>query len=859
MINRPFIPLTAALILGICTGYYLHLSDIITLVCLVFSLTILLFLSNDILWKHLQHFIGRTNGHHGSPFLQKIIKKLAGRSGLTFFILSLSLFLIGILDINLYLYPKPGPEHIIYNIDKKSILMEGIIVESPQFSPDKMDLIISSTGIIKNGISVPVNGRVLVAVKGHYPFRYGDYIRFPVRLKRPHNFQNPGGFDYKQYLLYRRILVRGFVNDPEKIIVMRQNMGKPFRTFIEKFRTNLKTVIYENAESPQREVIQAMILGNQNEIPRNIREKFNKTGVSHIIAISGFNVGIIAVFSLFTIRLIMKSSERFLLRYNLITLSTLIALIPVIIFCFIAGMGISVVRATIMVAVFMAAILIGRQRDLYNTLSLAAFIILMVAPYSLFDVSFQLSFAAVFAILFITPRLSRLLLFPRVEEIMQQYPRVSKIISTPVIFILVTLSATLGTWPLIIFYFNRFSNIALPANIIVVPILGILAIPVSMAIIITAPLSASLSVPFIYASSLLVKMSLIIVDFFEAIPGASWIATTPSLITIAAYYVLLFAVVELIDRKDPEAKHRYKKRLICLKALCAFLIVFFVGYALYLHISPGLNRDLSMTAIDVGQGTSIFFSLPGGKTLLIDGGGFPDSSFDIGQNVVAPFLLNRRIKKIDYVVLTHPHPDHLGGLIYLLENFNIGEVWTSGQPSATPLYQDFLNTIKKHETTHRILSKDTGPFSIDRITFEILHPKHPLDTRTDMSEMYHLFNDHSLVFKIIFGQTGFLITGDITSKTEQELIDSITDLTSTVLIVPHHGGFKSSTTSFLRRVQPRIAVVSCGKDNIYNVPHPDVLRRLNEMNARILRTDRDGAVTIKTDGSNLTIETFYAE
>ena len=856
MMQRPFIPLTVALILGITLGNYVYLPDCITLICLVILLVTVLFLNKT---KPTAQVPVNTETIILSQILRglnHVIEIINARTGFIMPVVLASLFLIGMLNINLYLHPMPGPGHIIHYADKKAVMMEGIIIESPQFSPDKTELILAAANIIEDGNLIPVEGRTIITIKGYYPFKYGDFLRFAVNLKTPHNFHNPGGFDYEKYLLYQRIMVRGFISDPEKIVIMRQNQGNRIKAFIENFRMKLKTIIYENAESPQKEIIQAMILGDQKEISRDIMEKFNRTGVSHIIAISGFNVGMIAVFSLFVIRLILKSSETFLLRYSMIAVSTWLSLIPVIIFCLIAGLGVSVVRATIMAVVFMAAILIGRQRDLYNTLALAAFIILIIAPYSLFDVSFQLSFAAVFALLFITPRVSHIFSSPWVEEKKDQHPRTVQIVINSALFVAVTLSATLGTLPLIIFYFNRFSNVVLPANICVVPVLGILAIPVSMAIILTAPISASLAIPFIYVCSILVTISLKIVDFFDSIPGASWIVTTPTVIEIFAYYILLFALVSLLDRKDEETKKKYKIHISILKLTCLCLCLFFAVYNIYLYTQSKQNHYVSMTAIDVGQGSAALFRLPGGKTLLIDGGGFADGSFDIGKNVVAPFLLHQRIKKIDYVILTHPHPDHLGGLIYILDNFAVREVWSNGQSSQTQMYQQFIDILKKKSIVHRVLSEDTGTFFVNGVAYEILNPEHPLNTKMDASEKYDLVNDNSLVMKISFGKIAFLLTADIGSDVEERLISAGKDMRSAILLVAHHGGFRSSTRPFLHQVHPHIAVISCGKDNIYHDPHPDVLRRFREIETKVLRTDKNGAVTVKTDGVNIVAETF---
>ena len=260
-----------------------------------------------------------------------------------------------------------------------------------------------------NGQYLPVSGQVLLNVREPYPFHYGDAIRFHSRLRIPHNFGNPGGFDYERYLRFRGILVRGFVNDAAGIIILRREIGNPLRIRLERFRELIRKTILDTAPETEGKIIQAMILGDQKEIPKEVMEKFNKTGTTHIIAISGFNIGIVALFSLFVVRLFLKSSEYLLLRWNMVMISTLFSILIVILYTFIAGAGISVIRASVMVVIFMATILINRERDLYNTLALAAFSILIVSPYSLFDISFQLSFVAVASLLFLTPRLATLL------------------------------------------------------------------------------------------------------------------------------------------------------------------------------------------------------------------------------------------------------------------------------------------------------------------------------------------------------------------------------------------------------------------------------------------------------------------
>ncbi|MCX5854697.1 MAG: ComEC/Rec2 family competence protein, partial [Deltaproteobacteria bacterium] len=455
--RKPLVPLLVAMMAGIVIGNYIRIPDILLLFCL-FSAFILLL----------------------------IPAKLKNWKGLKLSLLMLSFLFLGVLNINLYLNPDQGTNHIIHYVGKENIIIEGVISENPEVSPDKTEITVSATRVIRDDADVHVEGLVRLSVKNFRIFAYGDYVRFRVRLKVPHNFKNPGGFDYERHLRYEGISVRGFINDPSGIVVIRENQGNVLKTRLEKFRQCLKKIIRDNSLSPDGEIIQAMILGDQKEIPKDVMEKFNKTGTSHIIAISGFNIGIIAVLSMFIVQLIMKSSSYLLLRFNMNVVSAVFAIIPVVSYTFIAGMGMSVVRAAIMAVTFMIAIILGKERDLYNTLALAAFIILVTFPHALFDISFQLSFMAVWAILFITPRLMKWL--PEIDHTVKSKYMIFNIntLRNVFIFLIVSVSATLGTLPLIVYYFNRVSTIVILSNIAVVPVLGIIAIPVCTAIILAA-------------------------------------------------------------------------------------------------------------------------------------------------------------------------------------------------------------------------------------------------------------------------------------------------------------------------------------------------------------------------------------
>lgn len=772
----------------------------------------------------------------------------------------ISFVILGLLNINFCLYLDPGPKNIIHYITKEKVIVEGIVSENPQESADRTELIVSARRLIKDDSDIPIEGRILLSVADTQEINYGDFIRFTTRLRTPHSFHNPGGFDYEKYLKYRGVIVRGFIKDSSGIVVLRENQGNIFKTILERFRKKIKIFIEDNSLSPEREIIQAMILGNQSEIPKDIMEKFNRTGTTHIIAISGFNIGIIAFLSFFVIRLLMRTSSYLLLRFNIVKVSTIFGIIPVVIYTFIAGMGISVVRASIMALTFMIAIILNKDRDLYNSLALAALVILIISPHSLYDVSFQLSFVAVWAILFITPKFTAISHQGYPEEISTHTVRVKKIFTNVYIFIIVSFAATLGTLPLIIFYFNRVSTIVLLSNIIVVPIMGIIAIPVCTAIIIALPLSHALALLFLNIASYLVRISVSIVDFFASLPGSSFFVSTPTILEMAAYYLLLIVAMKLLYLwRHKEDNHSERKSGISQKLYrisFAALAVFFVGDTIYLYTRDIHNEILKVTFIDVGQGSSSLIVLPGGKNILIDGGGTYENIFDIGKYVIAPFLWHERIKEIDIVILTHPHPDHLNGLITILSNFDVKEVWTNGEKGDFETYQDFMQIIKEKNITHRLVSEQYNDTIINGTILSVFNPVKPIDLKSDLARKYDRTNNDSLVVKLTFGKVSFLLPGDISGPSENRLVKSSHDIKSRIMLVPHHGGFTSSTMPFLDKVQPEFAIVSCGFDNVFNDPHPDVLQRFSRLGTRILRTDINGAISVTTDGTNITHSTF---
>jgi competence protein ComEC len=822
--NRPLIYPLIALITGIVIGYYYPVSYYLLFCAILFILVFLLITIRNS-WPKA-----------------------------SFFLIINFVIILGIFGIQIQQYSADNDNSIRHFIDKGKLHIEGIVIDSPILRPDKIVLVVQCIRIVEGNTYRPVTGNIRLTISDDFNFQYGDFIRFHTSLKKISNFKNPGGFDYERYMNLQGIYATGYVYNNSDMILLRQNTASGIRLKLETFRLYLKEIIYSNASTPQREIIEAMTIGNQNAIPIDVRNNFNKTGTSHILSISGLHIGMVAAITFFFMLLILKRSEYLMLRFNIIKAASAAALLMVLIYALIAGMGVTVLRSALMAIVFLCALVLGRQKDIFNTLAMTALIILIITPNALFDISFQLSFAAVLAIIYIVPRFSNFSL-----SLLEDLPHwLQKTLRHIYLSILVCIAATLGTLPLIVFYFNRVSAITIIANLILVPLLGTIALAFSMAFILCAFFSTGLAGLFIKIASFFVQISVYAIDYLASLSWSSFSFTRPNIAEIIIFYLLIFILLRLIDLRhinDGIKKDFLARHPLVLKLSLLALIIFFLADAVYLSTRDKISGDLRVTAIDVGQGSSILVRFPGGKTMLIDGGGFADSSFDMGKLVVAPFLYSERISKIDIVVLSHPHPDHLHGLLYITDNFDVQEVWNTGLRPDNENFHEWEKIISHNKIRVKYLSSQSPPTELSGVQVKILWPLKPLK-RDAINQFYDMVNDESLVMEIKYGRVSFLMPADISASVERLLIRSGQNLHSDILFVPHHGSSRSSSPAFIRKVACRSALISAGANNPFHHPAPSTIKRLTEANINILRTDRDGAITVTTDGTKMNVDTY---
>ncbi len=749
--------------------------------------------------------------------------------------------LVGYLSIQPWLGSEPCPQHVAHFADQGYWAIRGKVAAAAVVHRGRWQFLLEA-GLLENKHRrVAVHGLVRVTGRGEWPGAgVGDRVIFRGRLRSIRSFVNPGGFDYERYMRFNGVLTRVYASAKSfriessatsKGIVDRiQSLGHALSLEMEK--------ALGDAEPEPAALLKALILGQRDQISAEFREKFNRSGVGHILAISGLHVGMVAAVAFaaatWIMPLVPKAVERAWCRRG----AALFSLGPVLVYGVLAGLSPSTQRAMLMVSVFLAGFWVGRRHDWLNSLALAALVILVWHPPALLTISFQLSFAAVLAIVAGSRR------WP---ERMEGPPRgrYGKISRRGLAFIRISAFAIVGTLPLVLHYFNQISTVGLAANLMVVPLVGLVVVPAGLAGALTCTLNPDTGHFFWQIAAWGADLICWTVRTVAAWPWASLQSVTPSAVEITLFYLLCF--MGMYWRKLP-----YRTAIVvCVLVFC----LLDVGY--WLRQRYGAD-DLRVTALDVGQASANLLELPGGYTILVDGGGFSDNSvFDVGARVLAPILWCKKIRTVDLVVLSHANSDHLNGLLYIIDHFKVPEVWSNGEPAQTKGYRRWTRLLALRGVRHAAFDLLPRQKRINGVQLEILSPPRGFLQRTPGDGDRDL-NNNSLVLRVALGEISFLFSGDIMAPGESRLLarSGAHGLHSTVLMIPHHGSRSSSTRDFLRAVAPEEAIISAGWQNRFGFPHEHVIRRLRTEGCRIWCTADAGAVKVVTNGKSYTISSF---
>ena len=741
------------------------------------------------------------------------------RQFLFFLSLGLAVFLAGFIHLqNAQTYPVNHIANFVSGSPQKAYL-RGKVVTSPEVSQTfyhskKSTFTFQVYDLKLEETWHAVQGLIKVTAYGARKVEYGDELLLQGTLALPPGLRNPGGFNYRDYLANHNVFA--LLQVKEKDALHKKGSGAFLISKIFKFKQKLRKLIFANLEGHEANLLSAILLGERSGLPQDIKDQFIKTGTIHILAISGLHVGLIAF--------ILVSLFRFL-RFNR-KLTFILTIFVLIAYAALSGARPSVVRATIMAVIVLFGLLLNREIRIYNSLGLAALIILISNPRHLFDSGFQLSFLSVISIVCFTPKIEKL--FPVASNRFLLY--LIKAFS-------VSLAAWIGIAPLTAYYFNIVTPVAVLANLVVIPFL-FLVVSVGISFLIFAYLWLPLGAVFGQSCWLslvgLTRMTM----FISKIPLGFFHCPQPGILFFCAYYALLLLVFN------------YKKLNIS-SGKIAIILAIVANVLIWRPVFEGFPDRLRVTFLDVGQGDAMFIEFPYSyDTMLIDGG--PAGASDAGRRIILPFLWNKGINKINLVVLTHPDNDHVGGLASVLKNIKVNYVFDNGMPKDSISYNDYRAALTNRVKHYQRIKREEKISGFPQVSLFVINPPEPLLTATTADT-----NNNSVVLKIVYKDISFLFCGDIEEEAMQKLLPYAPILKSTVLKVPHHGSDeKEAEDRLLKAVSPQVAVISVGSNNRFGLPAKEVVESLKYLGAKVYKTGDSGAITVSTDGRKIWVKTM---
>jgi len=694
-------------------------------------------------------------------------------------------------------------------------------------------------------------GRILLTLKASWPVSVKPGNRILVRaiLSRPHSLQTAGTFDYKTYLEEKDIRVTGFIPSSlfVHVIASRNSLGNTIHYAAQRARVRIGSAIDRTLTPELAGLYKAILIGDRSGINQDVIEHYKGSGCMHILSISGMHMSIIGVFLFAVFYWLLRRSSWLILHFDTKKIAAA-ACIPFLVFyALLAGSNIPVIRSLIMSAIVVLALCTGRQRSIFATLSLAVFLILAWSPESLFTASFQLTFAAVASIVAIFPKLMQHLTALDPEE-KQPQSFLARLKNWVFAALMISTSATIGTAPLLLYYFNRLSLVGPFANLAAEPLICFWSLPLGF-----------LACPFIFISPSFAAILLNIgswgiigankiVKFFYPLPLESVWLPTPSPLLIVSYYLSLFLLFFA-----PISKIKLRL-LTCSALMITLLFIRFPPYEIFKHF----YKDSTITVIDVGQGSANLIEFPAGKRALIDGGGPSSPKFNTGEAVIGPFLWRKGITTIDSVIITHPDADHYNGLPFIVKHFHPTTLWINGSPGHDPDYTKLLRLAKKLQVTVRVPEKKDLLLSGGNST--LIAIPNPLTTDNGKNSRNKFYenarissNDAGLIIKFTDHNFSALFPGDISKRVEQRLIKQPKRLLADVLLSPHHGSATSNSTGFLKAVHPALLLVSAGYRKRGIFPARNLKERTYRLGIKMMTTAFSGCVVITSNGRKFSV------
>ncbi|RMF42883.1 MAG: DNA internalization-related competence protein ComEC/Rec2 [Deltaproteobacteria bacterium] len=645
----------------------------------------------------------------------------------------------------------------------------------------------------------PRTGRLRLTVDHcERPFLPGEHLAFTSKLKRPHRFGNPGEFNYPRHLASRGIYLIAYLPKAEQIEIL--PASRNWRRQMADARARASNEIDRLLPRPQAPLLRALLLGDRDRFPAELRARIAGAGLSHLLAISGLHLGLVGGLLFAAAFFLWRRSERLMLLQPPARVLPLLIAPLLALYTLLTGAAVSTLRALLIWALGSLLLASSRRYRPVDLLWFVVLLMLLINPLWLFEPGLQLSVAGATGILLLVPRWHR-----RIPGTWRKFADLP----------LATLAANLATFLLVGLHFHQFAPAGLVSNLFAIPVIGFFTLPAGL-----VGLGARLA--GIPGGEILLHFSgwsaERIVDLADAVAGLplfnplDWFPDPLQLLAGAAFVLAIQAL----------STARFRRATTCLLAAITFLAL----------PTAGNNGHIRVTAVAVGQGEAILLETPTGKRYLVDGGGLRYSKFDIGSRLLLPTLGWLGIHSLDGVILSHPHPDHYLGLEAVLRKMPPRQFITGLPRNRLPgqLVEAFdpqTAYIQLEPGWHRLVA----------------------DPDTDLRvwvprQQTGPVNDRSLVVYLGSGSQGVLLTGDLERTGVARLMRQLPDMQVTLLKLPHHGSRHSGTEHLLERLRPAQALVSAGRNNVYRFPAEAVIRACRERGIKLWRTDLDGCVRL---------------
>ena len=826
--NRPIVVFTIGYIIGIIMGLYFKISIVFFHIC--FYLIYLVISTKKSTRKFKLISIKRYSRYLKIFITQKVI---------------LIIFISSIISNSIVLYQNQKHKNLYTKFDNQSIKIEGTIISNCNEDEYKNSykLKVKSVNDEKNYYKT----NLLINVEKDKEFlNYGQNVVIQGNFEIPSENKNYKGFNYRNYLKTAKIYGIVEVEKLEKSNYQDLDIIPAFLKQTNQIFLNIRQLVKSNFKDDVSDMVLGLTIGYTKEMSEELSQSIQNINISHIFAVSGMHVILIIAF-------LKTFFEKTFGKRK----SKIIIIVFLILYMFITGLSPSIVRACITASIAILGPIFVRKSDVWENLMLSLLIMLLYNPFLIENVGLLLSYFATLGILIFQKSLAKIIKIKN-DKIKEN--------------IVLTISATIGIIPILAIFFNTIPI----TSIITGMIIGVIISPLTILCLIFIFFGIILNIFnlnnlefFISLKKIFINMLTLIIDIVidlikigEKIPLSKIYVKTPSYFEVIIYFsamIIMNFIINIYTTKRLNPTQKRVKNLIHLikfrinqnskRFLSTILILSLI--LVFINIIP---KCLKFYFIDVGQGDSTLIVTPYEKTILIDGGGSEFGDFDVGEKVLIPYLLDRKIKKIDYIIISHFDSDHIGGILSVLQNLKVEKIIIGKQFETTENHKKFIEIATEKKIELNIIEAGQKIYIEKNLYIEILWP----DEVRKISE--NSINNNSLVFKLRYKDFSILFTGDIEEIAEKEILkkykDNLEILNSTVLKVAHHGSKTSSITEFIEAVNPSISLIGVGENNKYGHPNEIVLENLKNIQCSIFRTDIHGEIMIKTNGKKYKIKKY---